>query len=85
MLMNPDGAGEAREMFRKSLAALLASFRNEQVLAALKDIDRLVGEDHVYEALRAIRTLYRAEEEILAARPPVAHPPAVYIPERKAS
>jgi flagellar biosynthesis repressor protein FlbT len=85
MLMNPEGASEARDMFRRSLASLLASFRSEQVLAALKDIDRLVGEEHVYEALRAIRTLYRAEEEILAARPAVAHQPAAYIPERKAS
>ena len=63
MLMNPDGAGEARAMFRKSLPLLLASFADEQIRAALKHVDRLVGEGHVYEALKAIRALYRAREE----------------------
>jgi flagellar biosynthesis repressor protein FlbT len=85
MLMNPEGAGEAREMFRWSLSSLLSSFRNEQVLATLKDIDRLVAEDHVYEALRTIRTLYRAEDEILGDQLPAARVPPPYIPERKAS
>jgi flagellar protein FlbT len=85
MLMNPDGAGEARDMFRKSLAALLSSFRSEQVLSALKDIDRLVGEGEVYEALKAIRALYRAEEEILRANAPVREAPAAFDMEKMAS
>jgi len=66
MLMNPEGAGEARGLFRKSLLLLLASFKNEQVCATLKHIDRLVGEGHVYEALKAIRSLYPFEEQALA-------------------
>ena len=49
-------------MFRKSLPLLLASFADEQIRATLKHVDRLVGEDHVYEALKAIRALYRAGE-----------------------
>jgi flagellar protein FlbT len=61
MLMNPEGAGEARTMFRKSLPLLLASFADEQIRAALKQVDRLVGEDHVYDALKAIRALYARE------------------------
>ena len=65
MLMNPDGAGEARAMFRKSLPLLLASFADEQIRAALKQIDRLVGEDHVYDALKAIRALYALEKHII--------------------
>ena len=40
--------------------------------------------DVVYDALRAIRTLYRAEEEILGARIAVAEAPAEFL-ERKAS
>ena len=85
MLMNPDGAGEARDMFRRSLAALLSSFRNEQVLAALKNIDRLVSEGEVYEALKAIRTLYRAEEDILGPAAPVREAPASFLMEKMAS
>lgn len=84
MLMTPDGAGEARGMFRRSLTLLLDSFADEQVLSSLKDIDRLVGEGQVYEALKAIRTLYRAEDAILGAAP---RPDAsiTYLMEKRAS
>jgi flagellar protein FlbT len=61
MLMNPQGASDARAMFRRSLPLMLASFEDEQIRGALKHIDRLVGEDRVYEALKAIRSLYPLE------------------------
>lgn len=65
MLMNPQGAVEARDMFRRSLPLLLASFTDEQICSALKNIDRMVGEDKVYEALKAIRSLYPLERRVL--------------------
>ena len=65
MLMNPDGAGEALSMFRKTLPLLLANFTDERMKSALKDVDRQVGEGHVYEALKAIRALYPIEKSIL--------------------
>jgi len=65
ILMNPEGAGEARAMFRRSLPLLLASFSDDHILSCLKNIDRLVGEGHVYDALKAIRSLYPLEREIL--------------------
>jgi flagellar biosynthesis repressor protein FlbT len=65
MLMNPGGAGQALAMFRKSLPLLIASFTDERVKTALKDIDRQVSEGHVYEALKAIRALYPIEQAIL--------------------
>lgn len=68
MLMNPAGADAARDMFRKSLTLLLVSFKNETILSALKHVDQLVAEDHVYEALKTIRTLYALEDEILHPR-----------------
>lgn len=83
MLMNPDGADEARDMFRRSLSLLLSSFRNEQVLSTLKNVDRLVGEGEVYEALKAIRTLYRAEDAILGEAP--RHDAPVTYLEKRAS
>lgn len=67
MLMNPQGAADAREMFRRSLPLLLASFHNEQVRAKLKHVDQLVGEGQVFEALKAIRSLYPLERTVLAA------------------
>jgi flagellar protein FlbT len=65
MLMNPEGAPQALVMFRQSLPLLLASFVDERVRAGLKNVDRLVGEGHVYEALKAIRALYPLEKDIL--------------------
>jgi flagellar biosynthesis repressor protein FlbT len=65
MLMNPGGADEALGMFRRSLPLLIASFSDERVKGGLKEIDRLVGEGHVYEALKAIRALYPIERGIL--------------------
>jgi flagellar protein FlbT len=65
MLMNPAGAAQARDLFRRSLPLLLASFDDTQICAALKQIDRMVGEDHIYEALKAIRALYPLERRAL--------------------
>ena len=76
MLMNPDGADQARMMFRKSLPLLLASFADEQIRTTLKHVDRLVGEDHVYDALKAIRALFALEKDIIErGRPGSETPP----------
>ncbi len=65
ILMSPGDASQARDMFRKSLSLLLANFSNEDILGALKQIDRLVSENQVYDALKMIRGLFAAEDEIL--------------------
>ncbi|MGN6145094.1 MAG: flagellar biosynthesis repressor FlbT [Mesorhizobium sp.] len=65
MLMNPQGAADARDMFRRSLPLLLASYHNEQIRSTLKHVDQLVGEDHVFEALKAIRSLYGLERKLV--------------------
>ncbi len=65
MLINPDGATEARAMFRKSLPLLLTSYSDEQIKTALKYVDQLVSEGHVYEALKVIRGLYPLEAKIM--------------------
>ena len=61
MLMNPTGASQAYEMFRNTLPLMLASFSEPEICATLKQIDRMVGEGHVFEALKAIRSLYPLE------------------------
>lgn len=73
MLMNPDGAVEARDMFRASLPLLLAAFTDEHICASLKQIDRIVAEGRVYEALKMIRGLYPLEAVALG-RAPAAGP-----------
>jgi flagellar protein FlbT len=61
MLMNPTGADEAYALFRRSLPLMLASFSDPEISGTLKHVDRMVGEGHVYEALKAIRGLYPLE------------------------
>lgn len=65
MLMDPGVAVETRNLFRKSLALQLETFRDEHIRNSLKQIDRLVSEDRVFEALKEIRALYGPEKEIL--------------------
>jgi len=73
MLMNPTESEEARALFRRTLPLLLSTFSDAQVRATLKDVDRLVSEGEVYDALKAIRGLYSLEAEIIggarAAKP----------------
>lgn len=66
ILVDPVGAVDARDMFKRSLPLLLATFDNAEILATLKQIDRLVAEDHVYEALKTIRSLYPLEQRVIA-------------------
>lgn len=79
MLMNPEGAEEARVMFRKSLPLLLANFSNERIKASLKHVDQLVNEGHVYDALKVIRSLYPIEAQILGGEPPAASKPSLVL------
>ncbi|MDN2567256.1 flagellar biosynthesis repressor FlbT [Aquibium sp. A9E412] len=65
MLMARDEAQEARTMFRRSLPMMLSCYQDPAILAGLKDIDRLVGENQIYEALKTIRALYPREAEVL--------------------
>lgn len=72
MLMNNHVSNETRDMFRKSIAMLLAGFENPEIRNGLKTIDRLVGEGHLFEALRSIRALYPLEAATLRGEPAAA-------------
>ncbi|MCY6382376.1 flagellar biosynthesis repressor FlbT [Hoeflea prorocentri] len=65
MLINPEGAEQSQAMFKKSVVMLLSCFSNEQILTELKHIDAMVTEGRVFESLKAIRALYKIEEDIL--------------------
>jgi len=84
MLMNPSGAVKAKEMFRHSLPLLIATFSDPQIKTTLKHIDRLVGEGHIYEALKQIRSLYRIEDQLLREIPDAQMRPET-APERRAA
>lgn len=73
MLINPDGAEAAREMFGRSLPLLLSCFCDRHMLASLKRIDQMVREDQLYEALKAIRALYDLEASIMNKTPSDLH------------
>lgn len=66
MLINPEGAEQSKQMFKKSIVMLLASFQNEEILAELKRIDAVVTSGRPFDALKAIRGLYAIEEKILS-------------------
>lgn len=65
MLMNPDGSEKARGMFRESIGKLLRIFNNERLRTGLKHVEKLVADEHVYEAMKEIRALYPLEQETL--------------------
>lgn len=79
ILMSPQEAEDARAMFRSSLPRLIESFESDAIKADLKQIDRLVGEGQVYEAMRLLRTLFAREDAILA--PAAASRPVSYQPQ----
>jgi len=66
MLMNPTGANDAHDLFRRSLPLMLAGFSDPEITGTLKHIDQMVGEGHVYEALKALRGLYPLERRALS-------------------
>lgn len=65
MLINPDGKDQSMMLFRKSVAMLLSCFQDEEILTELKGIDGLVASGRCFDALKAIRSLYAAEDRIL--------------------
>ncbi len=63
-------------MFRKSLPRLIDSFSSDAIKADLKQIDQLVAEGQVYEAMKMLRGLFPREDAILGATPlPVRRTP----------
>ena len=66
MLINPEGKEQSQALFRKSIMMLLTCFRNEEILAELKRIDAMVSSGRPFDALKAIRGLYAAEERVLS-------------------
>lgn len=86
IVMSPNDADSARDLFRSNIAALLDTFTNPHILSELKNVDRLVSENRVYDALKTIRALYPHEEQILDTGKMPAHPvPSAPVHEKRAA
>jgi flagellar biosynthesis repressor protein FlbT len=65
MLMSPYETSSAMGLYRVQLPATLDAFSHQGVLAQVKDADRLVHEERYYEAMKALRSVFKLEDEIM--------------------
>lgn len=83
IVMSPNDAGSAKELFRSNITTLLDTFTNSHIVSELKNVDRLVSEGKVYEALKTIRALYPHEQEIMTADGMAHSVPSAPIEEKR--
>lgn len=67
ILMSPNDADSARDLFAGNMKALLQTFTNPELIDQLKTVETLVGENKIFEALKTIRGLYALEAEAMKA------------------
>lgn len=65
MLIDPRDAQGARILFDGQMASLMSVLANDGMRASLSQVGLLVGQNRLFEALRVIRSLFSAEDEIL--------------------
>jgi flagellar protein FlbT len=69
MLMSPNDSSEARKMFEKSIRRTIEASGNPAFVAGLRGVERLVGANRIFDALKAIRALFPIEADIMAGGP----------------
>jgi flagellar biosynthesis repressor protein FlbT len=67
MLMDPALHMKARTMAKESVASLLSSIGDHQILSGLKEVGELLDTDRPFEALKKTRTLLPLEAAILVS------------------
>ncbi|RFC63004.1 flagellar biosynthesis repressor FlbT [Fulvimarina endophytica] len=65
MLMDPANVDESRSLFARSLATMLKTYSNRDILAGLQDMHDMVERGRSFEALKCLRTLIPIEDRIL--------------------
>ncbi|WP_298957362.1 flagellar biosynthesis repressor FlbT [uncultured Methylobacterium sp.] len=70
MLIEPARAEEARALYRRLDAALMATFVSAEILHGLRNAAAMVEAERPFEALKVIRALYPAEAAVLAGGAP---------------
>jgi flagellar biosynthesis repressor protein FlbT len=68
MLMSPHETSSAMELYRVQLPATLDAFSHQGVLAQVKDADRLVHEERYYDAMKALRAVFKLEDEVISSK-----------------
>jgi flagellar biosynthesis repressor protein FlbT len=69
MLIDPASHDSTKLMFEESMALLVASFKNPEILGGLATVYDLVGKNKLFEALKMIRAMFPIEEAVLAKEP----------------
>ena len=67
MLIDPIGADGARELYRNSMLALAQTITSNELLNGLERVAVSVEGARYYDALRLLRGLFPAEQQILAS------------------
>jgi flagellar protein FlbT len=65
LLIEPAAAHEARALAEASLATMLRSYNNRDILDGLLDVRELIGDGRAFEALRALSALFPIEDAVL--------------------
>jgi flagellar protein FlbT len=70
MLISPTDSLEAREMFESAVRSTIAASHDAAMRAGLRDIEKLVDSNRIFEALKAVRALISIETEIMSTHRP---------------
>lgn len=65
ILIDPEAAPMARQLYEQTHRLLLASFSNAEILAGLSDVNDLMTVGKTFDALKVIRALFSVEATIL--------------------
>jgi flagellar protein FlbT len=76
MLMDPASASQARGLADVLLASTRKTFLCQQIVGGLAQVDSLMQEGRLFDALKTIRNLYPLEEAIMSGGLPKAEVPA---------
>lgn len=67
MLIDPQTVPLARQIYDQSHRLLLATFKDQDVLEALVEVQSLVERGRAFEALKRIRSLFPVEQKLIEA------------------
>ena len=71
MLIEPAMREQAHSTFAQMLKGMFSTFKDAEILNALKLVDELVHNGRIFEALKTIRAQYPHEAELMGLESPV--------------
>lgn len=69
MLMSPNDTASSMEMCRSMLVSLNEAFTDPRVIKGLALVTKHIDDKRMFDALKAVRTLYSYEQEIMNPSP----------------